>query len=688
MRRSTLAWLLALTGAFFVAVAVTGVAGVSERLLERLGRQQALARVELAGTAAREALVHEGETLAVSARLLAASPELGSRLGASDLAGVARLLESFQEAGETTGAALAIDARLVRQSTPPLPWPVLRRALPAGQGWAFAVDGTKLFLVAEAPVPSGTRATALMAREVDVALLAAIGRRIGLPVALVGRREALAGYGESHAARLARVVADGQPESLRSEEAGCFCALQPLPLASGEVAAVLETRLAIDEVDRSVAELRRRLLLLAGALAVVAALASGLLARRLAAPLAELSTAARRIGGGDLATPVAIAGPGEIGLLARAMEGMRRQLAQLSGRLASREGEARAVLEGISEGVFTVDRDRRVRYLNPPAARTLGLDSDAASTAIGRFCGDLLYPELAPESRPCEERCPILHARFRGAAQATETLALAAGSRRAVVAAATPVGELQVVVLREESEVEAGRRLRDALLANVSHEFKTPLAAQLASLEMLRDALATGDSTAADTLVEALGRGTARLTRLVDNLLESVSIEAGRDAIRRRPVDLEEVVEEAVQQVTPLLHQRNQELDLALPAPLPPVDGDAARLVQVLVNLLANANKFAPEGTPIVLGGEVGGDSVALFVEDRGPGLRGADPGSLFQPFVRAVGDESETSGVGLGLWVVRSIVERHGGTVEARDTGAGSRFTVRLRRGDAPPTR
>jgi signal transduction histidine kinase len=366
------------------------------------------------------------------------------------------------------------------------------------------------------------------------------------------------------------------------------------------------------------------------------------------------------------------------------MEGMRRQLAQLSGRLASREGEALAVLDGISEGVLTVDRDRRVRYLNGPAGRALGLASGrTAEAAIGRFCGDLLHPELAAERRPCEERCPILHARFRGPAQAVESLALPGGPRRAVVAAAAPVGDLQVVVLREETEVEAGRRLRDALLANVSHEFKTPLAAQLASLEMLRERLAEGDTAGAETLAAALGRGTARLTRLVDNLLESVSIEAGRDAIRRRSVDLEEVVEEAVQQIAPLLHQRGQELEVTLPAPLPAVQGDAARLVQVLVNLLANANKFAPAGSPIRLGGEVLADAVALFVEDRGPGLRGADAGSLFQPFVRAAGEEPEASGVGLGLWVVRSIVERHGGSIEARDTGGGARITVRLPRGD-----
>ena len=284
--------------------------------------------------------------------------------------------------------------------------------------------------------------------------------------------------------------------------------------------------------------------------------------------------------------------------------------------------------------------------------------------------------------------CPILHARFRGPAQATELLALSGVHLSAVVIAAAPVDEDQVVVLREESPLEEGRRLRDTLLANVSHEFRTPLAAQLAAIEMLREHVAQGNRAEAETLVAALARGSQRLSRLVDNLLESVGIEAGRTGIRRRPVELEEVVEEAVQQIAPLLVQRRQDLDLALPASLPPIQGDAPRLVQVLVNLLANASKFAPEGTTIVLAGEVAADSVSLSVEDQGPGLAAGDPERLFQPFVRATGEEPEAGGVGLGLWVVRSIVERHGGSVEGRDTGGGARFTVRLPRGPSGEAR
>src|SRR6185369_2314300 len=188
------------------------------------------------------------------------------------------------------------------------------------------------------------------------------------------------------------------------------------------------------------------------------------------------------------------------------------------------------------------------------------------------------------------------------------------------------------------------------------------------------------------SLVLSLERGGLRLTQLIDNLLESVRIEAGQTSIRSRPVALDEVVEEAVEMTEPLLAQRGQTLEVELPYPLPAVAGDAPRLIQVFVNLLANANKFAPAGSAVRIGGVVQAGAVCLWVEDAGPGVpegvgRDGGAGSLFERFVRAPGreEEPEQSGMGLGLWIVQSIVERHGGTVEARREDGRTRIRVTL---------
>ncbi len=121
-----------------------------------------------------------------------------------------------------------------------------------------------------------------------------------------------------------------------------------------------------------------------------------------------------------------------------------------------------------------------------------------------------------------------------------------------------------------------------------------------------------------------------------------------------------------------------------LPYPLPQVEGDSQRLVQVIVNLLANANKFAPAGGTIRIGGEVGGDEIRLWIEDEGPGLPAGTVDSLFQRFIRSPGEEPEPRGMGLGLYIVKSIVERHGGRVDAESSGSGTRMTVILPRGSA----
>jgi signal transduction histidine kinase len=231
--------------------------------------------------------------------------------------------------------------------------------------------------------------------------------------------------------------------------------------------------------------------------------------------------------------------------------------------------------------------------------------------------------------------------------------------------------------MRDETEIEAARRSRDAVLANVSHELKTPLTAQLASIELLRDGLATLEPAAAAGLVASLERSTLRLTRLIDNLLESVRIETGQAAARRVPVALAAVVEEAVAMTRPLLEQRGQRLEIELASALPPVAGDPGQLTQVVVNLLANAQKFAPEGSAIRVGGAPEGGSVSLWVEDAGPGVPPALSASIFDRFRRAA---DEGDGMGLGLWIAKSIVERHGGRIAVGASGeGGARFTLTL---------
>jgi signal transduction histidine kinase len=249
-----------------------------------------------------------------------------------------------------------------------------------------------------------------------------------------------------------------------------------------------------------------------------------------------------------------------------------------------------------------------------------------------------------------------------------------------IITSAGMVDGLQVQVMRDETDLEAVRRARDSILANISHEFRTPLAAQLASIELLQENLHELPREQLEELVVSLRRGSLRLTRLIDNLLESVRIESGQLAIRHQDLDLGDVLRDAAELVQSLFTQRSQTLLVDVASGLPAIVGDAPRLIQVFVNLLANANKFAPEDSVVSVAARPADGMIEVTVDDAGPGVTESDVGSIFERFHRAVDAEPEPRGLGLGLWIVKSIVERHGGNVQATRTDAGlTRFVVRL---------
>jgi signal transduction histidine kinase len=679
MRRTSLSTLLVGLNAGLVLLAVVAVAIAALGLIERFADEQGIARVNLAGEAAQEAVERSARDVRTSAHLLAERPTVKRLVEAGDAAGLAAFLDRFRQTSALSGAAIFLKGKPIASAGASVAWEAVLRGGETSPVLRLPDGG--LLLGTASPLASTPDATAAVALVLDSAFARQIAGQVGLPVTLLDRERALADADDPRMPLRAEVLASGRPGSGRLKKAGLYVSVRPLRAPSGEVVAVIETALPRGAVASSLARLIRELLLLSLLVAALATFSGFLISRRLTRPVQALTASAARIGRGDLSTPTPRAPGAELGTLAATMEEMRRRLLQLTSELRRRQAEGEAILTGISEGVFSVDRDRRVRYLNPQAAALLGLRPEEA---VGRFCGDVLNARNRDGSRPCDENCPIVHARFRGGATATEHLVRPDGTRRAVVITSTPPAEdQQFQVMRDETGVEAARRQRDAVLANISHEFRTPLSAQLASIELLRERLLqdpAGRDPRTNDLVLSLERGSLRLTQLIDNLLESVRIESGQDSIRSRPVALDEVVEEAVEMTAPLLAQRGQEVDVDLPYPLPEIHGDAPRLTQVFVNLLANANKFAPPGSVVRVGGAVEGGRIALWVEDEGPGLPAA-AGPLFDPFVRRAGEgeEPETAGMGLGLWIVRSIVERHGGTIETGPGAAGRGTRMRI---------
>jgi signal transduction histidine kinase len=181
---------------------------------------------------------------------------------------------------------------------------------------------------------------------------------------------------------------------------------------------------------------------------------------------------------------------------------------------------------------------------------------------------------------------------------------------------------------------------------------------------------------------EIVARQSTRMSRLVDDLLDIARINLGKIEIRPTAVQLGTLVEQAVDLVRPLIDERGHLLILDLPAGPITLSGDPTRLVQVVGNLLHNAAKYTEPGGNISLGARVEGSSLRLSVRDDGVGLTPELRERIFEPFVQAPGSlEQARGGLGIGLTLVRTLVDLHGGSIEALSDGpgCGSEFVVRL---------
>jgi signal transduction histidine kinase len=238
---------------------------------------------------------------------------------------------------------------------------------------------------------------------------------------------------------------------------------------------------------------------------------------------------------------------------------------------------------------------------------------------------------------------------------------------------------------RAQEALEAADRRKDDFLAMLSHELRNPLAAIQGAIELMhRKAI---DDTQLVWARDVLSRQNRHLSRLIDDLLDVSRITMGKLTLHKEPVELRDVLQHAVETARPLVELRRHNLTLRLPdAPLH-VKGDAVRLSQVVCNLLTNAAKYTDEGGHVELAleyeqGRDGHGDAIVKVKDNGRGIGKDVLDRLFEPSTHEERLNSGAhGGLGIGLIVVRGLVQMHGGSVEARSEGAGrgSQFTVRL---------
>jgi PAS domain S-box-containing protein len=361
-------------------------------------------------------------------------------------------------------------------------------------------------------------------------------------------------------------------------------------------------------------------------------------------------------------------------------------------------GVLQAITEGTTDAIFVKDLDGRYLMINPAGAQLLG---KTVEEVVGKDDRDLFSDGSAAEIRARDRAIMI-----QGNTATFEEVGTAAGVSRTYLSTKGPyrneegsiigligisrditermrADEERRELLEREKELRAAadeaNRQKDEFLSLLGHELRNPLAPIRNGLEILQ--LDRSERTV-KTVLELMGRQVHHLTRLVDDLLDVSRITSGRIELRPEPGDLRAILERAVQASRPLLDARDHVILLSLSEEPLPILADATRLDQVFVNLLNNAAKYTDPGGRIELEAEGKGCEAVIRLRDNGRGIAPDILPRIFDLFTQA--DRSlarSEGGLGVGLALVRRLVEMHGGTVEATSAGEGegSEFVVRL---------
>ena len=317
---------------------------------------------------------------------------------------------------------------------------------------------------------------------------------------------------------------------------------------------------------------------------------------------------------------------------------------------------------GVAQWVYTHQQLAGRGTATLPSAEALYLPLRAARGTIGVL-----------GMRPAPSRALI-------APEQVHLLETFASQTALAIERATLAEETQQAQVQIETE-----RLRNTLLSSVSHDLRTPLAAITGAASSLLEGEAVLDTATRRELLQMVYEEADRLNRLVSNLLQMTRLESGAVQLDKEWQSLEEVIGAALTSLDTRLH--DHPLTTQLPADLPLVPVDSVLMAQVVMNLLDNALKYTPAGTPITVAAWADPGTVTVEIADRGPGIPPGDEQRIFEKFYR-LQRASERHGVGLGLPICRAIVEAHGGGIWADNRpggGAALRFTLPVQ-GTPPP--
>ena len=447
-------------------------------------------------------------------------------------------------------------------------------------------------------------------------------------------------------------------------------------MKNDEVIGTVRTAIPVTEIDATLASAQGKIAVAGFLIALVLAVLSLFLARRITRPLEQMRQGAEQFAKGQLDRRLSTSGAEEVAALAEALNNMAAQLDERFQTVIRQRNELEAVLSSMIEGVLAVDNNEHILRLNKAAAELFETDM---AQAIGRPMQEVLrkaelqqfLSDALRASDPIERNLTLLADNREIELQAHGTPLLSGQQEK--------IGAL--VVINDVTRLQRLESLRRDFVANVSHELKTPITAIKGWAETLQG----GDGSLSEDQqqpVEIIVRQADRLNAIINDLLDLSSIEQEQEraAIELQPVAIRSVIEAAIQSCSVEIKQKGVEividcsdvLEVAINPPL---------LEQALVNLLNNAIKYSPENGKIVIDADINKTEFSLAVRDFGCGIPKEHLSRLFERFYRVDPARSrEMGGTGLGLAIVKHIAQAHSGRVEVDSVvDEGTTFTLLL---------
>jgi two-component system, OmpR family, phosphate regulon sensor histidine kinase PhoR len=412
----------------------------------------------------------------------------------------------------------------------------------------------------------------------------------------------------------------------------------------------------------------------ATAVALVAALVAALVMSWVfSAPLARrveaVAAVAKRYSAGDFTRPAHDYGEDELGAVARALDAAAQELGRKVDDLSRDRARTEAILAGMVEGVLIVDRQGRVQLVNRAAQDMLRVSEQATGRP---YVEVIRHPDIAALIGASLRREPVSSRELTLSRDALRTFV----ARAAAVASSGDGGA--VLVLHDITDLRKAGQIRQDFVANVSHELRTPLTAIRGYVEALLDEPSL--SPDARGFLDIIGRHTARMERLVKDLLRLARLDAKQEPLERTRCGVRDAVEGVLSDLSQAVEARLQRVTVDIPPDAAYVDADPGKLHDILRNLVENAVNYSPPQSDIHLTAERHDGAVHVVVSDSGPGIPPNDLTRVFERFYRVDKSRSGPGGTGLGLSIVKHLVELHEGQVSvANRPDGGAMFRVVL---------